>query len=339
MATINITGSNGKTFAIKGGSKAPEDNAFGSVGDLYIYDKNGAGTIWQKQSGNNTKSGWMQLATGTSAALPDSQIGYGTGNGLTSDDLLTRTPQTTTIGNINGTSASLVQVGVLEDSIGVTVLYKPVQVGNDQALILVGDGTAQGYGTTAAIVSYTNGVDTGCSLVAQQSGLTIFFSGPTSSTKLVLTDTLFSFQNQAAQPILTIDTTTNKVAITDGTQALGNILTSDANGVSSWETVGTMLATNAYQYAAPTTGSTVTSNSRRALVLNPAGSLATLTIAFPSSPVSGQTFAISTSQTIASITLTGASFPSGGSLSALSANSSMQWRYISEVSLWFKMQN
>lgn len=57
------------------------------------------------------------------------------------------------------------------------------------------------------------------------------------------------------------------------------------------------------QDASPTTGQTVVSDGSNLLVLTPAGTLATLTIDFPSSPVNGQLFSINSSQQITLLTL------------------------------------
>ena len=60
-----------------------------------------------------------------------------------------------------------------------------------------------------------------------------------------------------------------------------------------------------YQYAAPAAGNTVTaSDSTEILSLNPAGTLATLTINPPGQPRDGQPFTISSSQIVTALTIT-----------------------------------
>lgn len=61
---IKIVGQGGKTFQLVGGLLAPNTNIIGSVGDIYTRDNGGSGELWQKITGNSTKTGWAQVGGG-----------------------------------------------------------------------------------------------------------------------------------------------------------------------------------------------------------------------------------------------------------------------------------
>jgi len=86
----------------------------------------------------------------------------------------------------------------------------------------------------------------------------------------------------------------------------------------------------------PVTGNTVSpSNLAGLLILEPAGTLATLTVNFPSGPVDNQAFTIFTTQT-----LTALSFGNGtvvGAPTTLAANGSAHFRYSTATSKWYKV--
>lgn len=59
-----------------------------------------------------------------------------------------------------------------------------------------------------------------------------------------------------------------------------------------------------YQYAQPTTGTTVTATKTTGtLLLDPAGTLAALTVTMPANPIDGQKFSLTSSQTITALTV------------------------------------
>lgn len=88
------------------------------------------------------------------------------------------------------------------------------------------------------------------------------------------------------------------------------------------------------QYATPTTGSTVNANAGvEALMLNPAGTLATLTVALPVSPVDGQSFSISTTQIITALTITGTIV---GTLTTLSLGGYAWFLYSATAAKWMR---
>lgn len=92
-----------------------------------------------------------------------------------------------------------------------------------------------------------------------------------------------------------------------------------------------LAAGGAYQYAAPTAGSTVTVAANvNNLVLDPAGTLATLTVALPaaSALIDGQTIHISSSQTVTALTMTAGSGTSiSNSPTALTISTTTSYGY------------
>lgn len=88
------------------------------------------------------------------------------------------------------------------------------------------------------------------------------------------------------------------------------------------------------QYITPTTGSTVNVNTNGyvRLIVDPAGSLVALTIAFPGSPQDGDTVQASFSQTITTLTMNGGTILS--SLTTTLAGSKGTWVYDSTSTKW-----
>ncbi len=89
------------------------------------------------------------------------------------------------------------------------------------------------------------------------------------------------------------------------------------------------------QEASPTSGSTVATSIRPQLILTPAGTLATLTVTFPSSPTDAQTFSIASTQTITSLTLGGGTIL--GTLTTLPANGFASWMYVQSITSWMRI--
>lgn len=88
------------------------------------------------------------------------------------------------------------------------------------------------------------------------------------------------------------------------------------------------------QYEAPAAGATVNANAgTEVLFLNPAGTLATLTVALPPSPVEGQDFTLATSQVITTLTLTGSIV---GTLTTLALGGFARFVYSSAAAKWFR---
>lgn len=92
----------------------------------------------------------------------------------------------------------------------------------------------------------------------------------------------------------------------------------------------------AVQYAAPTTGSTVTinSNGNVKLLLNPAGSLLALTIAFPASPSDGDMVTIGSTQAITTVTMSGGTIVAP--LTTAVIGTSATFIYSATASSWVK---
>lgn len=90
------------------------------------------------------------------------------------------------------------------------------------------------------------------------------------------------------------------------------------------------------QYSAPTTGGTVTVSSGGLikLLLNPAGTLATLTVTFPGGPSDGDTVQMGCTQIVTALTMNGGTII--GSLAALAVGGSGTWVYSSTASSWIK---
>jgi hypothetical protein len=88
------------------------------------------------------------------------------------------------------------------------------------------------------------------------------------------------------------------------------------------------------QYAQPTTGQTVTANPGvNTLFLDPAGTLATLTVVLPASPVEGQLFRVAAAQIITALTITGTIV---GTLTTLALGGFAQFVYSATASKWFR---
>lgn len=91
------------------------------------------------------------------------------------------------------------------------------------------------------------------------------------------------------------------------------------------------------QYVTPATGATITVgiNQSTTLFINPAGTIATLTINFPSSPANLTRVQLGTSQTITGLTLGNGTFI--GALTTLAAGGFATYIYSSGASKWFRM--
>lgn len=95
----------------------------------------------------------------------------------------------------------------------------------------------------------------------------------------------------------------------------------------------------AYQRVVPTTGFSQTINNNvAALILKPAGTLATGTITMPSTPVDGQVVTISTSQTITALTLNGNTGQTViGAITTLTAAAPASYKYVLTDASWYRV--
>jgi len=88
----------------------------------------------------------------------------------------------------------------------------------------------------------------------------------------------------------------------------------------------------------PATGATLSAGNRNGnivLLIDPAGTLASLTVNFPNTPSDGDIATISTSQTITSLTLGNGTIL--GTVTTLSANGFAQWIYNAASNKWFRI--
>jgi hypothetical protein len=136
-----------------------------------------------------------------------------------------------------------------------------------------------------------------------------------------------SFSN-AGGAILYIDGTAGNIGI--GTIAPSEKLDVDGN----IQLTGALITVP--QYATPLTGTTVTSNGSQQLVINPAGTLLALTVAFPATPVDGQRFDISCTQIITGLTLTSAATILGTLTTFAAANAFAGWVYSATAASWVR---
>ena len=90
------------------------------------------------------------------------------------------------------------------------------------------------------------------------------------------------------------------------------------------------------QYVTPTTGSTVTVNANGNVVLqiNPAGTLATLTVTFPGSPTDGDRVQMGCTQIVTALTMNGGTIV--GVLSSLAVGGVGTWVYSATSVSWIK---
>lgn len=210
---------------------------------------------------------------------------------------------------------------------------------NYPVVILTGNGalgapTFNGFSLHAGSASFLMGDS-----VAGSTGFWAI-EGPNGTSKIALDTSL-------AQPGVTILPNTNKYIFTDNFILIGD--DSFITDVSS-TTIGQVFtktgphteqfaspASGIYtiQNAAPTTGTTVTSNGATQLVLNPAGTLAALTVAFPASPTNGQLFSIASTQIITALTLTSTS-TINGTITTLAANGGATWVFDTSLTAWIR---
>lgn len=87
------------------------------------------------------------------------------------------------------------------------------------------------------------------------------------------------------------------------------------------------------QYATPTTGQTVTGDGSQIIIINPAGTLAALTVVLPASPTDGQQCVLATSQILTSLTITGTIV---GTLTTLALGGFARFVYSATAAKWFR---
>ncbi len=91
------------------------------------------------------------------------------------------------------------------------------------------------------------------------------------------------------------------------------------------------------QYSAPSTGATVTvSDHVSQLIVDPAGTLAALTINMPAAPVAGQEVNIAFSQIVTTLTMSGNGNTLNGGLAAATVNGFARWAYRPTNTTWYR---
>lgn len=89
------------------------------------------------------------------------------------------------------------------------------------------------------------------------------------------------------------------------------------------------------QDSAPLTGANVAvSSSSSLLAINPAGTIAALTVTFPAAPSNGQTVTICTTQIITALTLAGGTFVGG--IATLALGGFAAFCYVTAVGKWVR---
>ena len=113
------------------------------------------------------------------------------------------------------------------------------------------------------------------------------------------------------------------------------IVPTSSVGSGAWLRLDTFdLTFRTYQYATPVTGSTVTLNPfTGSLLLNPAGTIAALTVVFPATPFDGEPLTIATTQTLTALTITSVK-PLAYTPTTLAAGGMTTFRYGAAAALW-----
>ena len=91
------------------------------------------------------------------------------------------------------------------------------------------------------------------------------------------------------------------------------------------------------QYATPVAGATVTSNGASTLIMNPAGTLATLTVVLPSSPSGGQRFSVVSSTAVTALTVSGGTIITAAVPTAMVAGVPLRFVYETTTAKWFSV--
>lgn len=103
--------------------------------------------------------------------------------------------------------------------------------------------------------------------------------------------------------------------------------------------VSNSVGPGSYQYAAPLTGATVAmAVGATRLLINPAGTLAALTVDLPTSPIDGQVAEIMTSQQLTALTIASTDGSTVNGVSggySMSANTGASWVYRAANTTWF----
>ena len=94
-----------------------------------------------------------------------------------------------------------------------------------------------------------------------------------------------------------------------------------------------------YDYQTPLTGATITiPNATSVEIINPTGTIATLTLNMPASPLDGQRMAVACGQTVTTLTMSGNGATLLGGLTTCGAAGGGEWIYKSSNTTWFRIK-
>lgn len=109
-------------------------------------------------------------------------------------------------------------------------------------------------------------------------------------------------------------------------------------GASSGAWLRLSNVTQRYSYQVPVTGFAITIPSGvEALILNPAGALATGALTLPSSPLDGQSVRISSSQAVTALTVGAGAATVNNSPTAMTAATPFGFIYVASAATWFRI--
>lgn len=92
------------------------------------------------------------------------------------------------------------------------------------------------------------------------------------------------------------------------------------------------------QYETPLTGATVAvGDSTESVVIDPAGTIAALTVTMPANPYDGQYVELATTQIVTALTQTAAGKTIKAALTAGTANGFGAWRYSKATTTWYRV--
>lgn len=121
-----------------------------------------------------------------------------------------------------------------------------------------------------------------------------------------------------------------------GNIQIGNNATVNGNITTAGISIGGRVAI-AYTYLSAASGFTLSMNGPSQVIVDSDATLATGTIFFPIAPIDGQRIGISSNNAISSLTLTANTGTIIGRVTSLTANSMVNYQYVTSVSKWFRI--
>ncbi|MEM5807422.1 MAG: hypothetical protein QW474_03505, partial [Candidatus Aenigmatarchaeota archaeon] len=131
---------------------------------------------------------------------------------------------------------------------------KQIWFNDTNSVLRLGSAQSDGDPTNAdseGIVVYKPSTNNMARIKADRFGLTA--TSDSSYYYWRVDNTQFFFKDTSLNPIFRIDRTTKKMAYTDGTQGEGKVLTSDSNGVASWQNISFTETDPVFVASAPAT--------------------------------------------------------------------------------------